>query len=297
MQDQQVLHLVNQCRLVNSEQLYRTLALRAELDGRSINQRAFLRRLQQLFHAGYLDRPPAQIQRWKGTMPYVYALGPAGQTFLYPNARKSAQVTKNQRIKAAYIDHRLTVSEAVLAFDAAARLHGLACEWFEATAFRARTGFAARYNVPQTRWVTAASGRRQQHTLTEALPLNPDAYVVLTDCDGGAYHYFLEVDLGTEPLSRDTSEQTSIDRKLVLYYFLNAHVTDQFDVLTITTTATRRDNMRERARALDPKGKGGLRKLLFTTADNITLADPARILVGAIWHPPQEDAAALSLVR
>ncbi len=295
-QDQEVLHLVDHCRLANSEQLYRTLALRAQLEERTINQRAFLRRLQQLFHASYLDRPTAQLQLWKGTLPYVYALGPAGQALLYPNARKAAQATKNQRIKAAYIDHRLALTEAVLGFDGAARLSGLACEWCEGTAMRARTGLRARYAVPQTHWRTGRDGTRRQETSAETLPLNPDAYVVLTDPDGRAYHYFLEVDQGTEPLARDTWQQTSIHRKLALYYFLNARVNDQFDVLTVTTTPTRRDNMRALARALDPKGKGGLRKLLFTTGDNITLADPARILTATIWYPPRENEVPLSLV-
>src|SRR5262249_20495355 len=77
--DQEVINLVDRCRFVDSRQLRLTV-------GRGLNERAFLRRLRQLFDAEFLDRPEQQLNRWwtkgEATKHYVYALGIEGHRLL-----------------------------------------------------------------------------------------------------------------------------------------------------------------------------------------------------------------------
>lgn len=283
--DQEVLRLADRCRFVDSRQLRLTV-------GRGFNERAFLRRLQQLFHAEYLDRPPYQLGRWwtnrQPNRHYVYALGINGHRLLYPHLhQKGAAGTdwrlKNQRVQPLSIDHRLLVTEAVLTFFLAGEQLGLTmATWLEGKEFHQATG------LPQYVVITTPA--------TEVdVPLNPDAYFVLAHAGGRRDHFFLEVDRGTEPVVRSQWNRTSIRRKLAAYWQLyRTRVAERagipsFRVLTVTTSNTRVDNMRALARAMDPKHKGSS-MFLFATTGQITLDDAAPALTAPIWLPPVESS-------
>lgn len=280
------------CRFVDSRQLRLTV-------GRGLNERAVLRRLRQLFDAEYLDRPEQQLNRWwtkgEATKHYVYGLGIEGHKLLYPELhRKGAPTTdwrlRNRRAQAFYMDHRLGITEVMLSFIIAAE--GIGAQilgWSEGNEFHRATG------LPDYVQLETVNG-------TVNAPLNPDAYFILSTSDGRRDHFFLEVDRGTEPITRTTWRRTHMYRKLVAYWQLySVRLAERkgipsFRVLTVTTTETRVDNMRGLARAMDPKKKGS-GMFLFTTADQISLLVPAPSLTAPIWLSPSQHQPATALYR
>lgn len=289
--DQEVLRLVDRCRFLDSRQLRLTL-------GRGLNERAFLRRLRQLFDAEYLDRPEQQLNRWwtkgEATKHYVYGLGIEGHKLLYPELhRKGAPTTdwrlRNRRVQALYMDHRLAISEVMLSFIVAAEgINAQIMAWSEGKVFHRATG------LPDYVQLATSNGAVD-------LPLNPDAYFVLAAGDGLREHFFLEVDRGTEPISRPTWRRTHVHRKLAAYWQLyRARIAKRvgissFRVLTVTTSEARVENMRAIARDMDPKRKGSA-LFLFTIADRITLANPRPALTAPIWLVPLQNNVARSLL-
>jgi hypothetical protein len=135
---------------------------------------------------------------------------------------------------------------------------------------------------------------------TVVVPLHPDAYFALSAGDGRREHFLLEVDRGTEPISRSQWTATSIRRKLAAYWQVYASRLNErvgmpsFRVLTITSSETRVENMRALARAMDPKQRGSA-LFLFTTADRVTLDDPAPALTAPLWFTPREGDTARAL--
>jgi hypothetical protein len=280
-----VLHLVDRCRFADSRQLRLTL-------GRGLNERAFVRRLQTLFHAELLDRPPQQLKRWWAhgrAKHFVYGLGTEGHRLLYPDLHQKGAKTdwrlKNRRAEPLYIEHRLAITEAMLSFTLAAETAGLqVVAWHDGDAFHHATGLPRRLEVP---WRSSKVD----------VPLHPDAYFALASPEGRRDHFLLEVDRGTEPIARShMSGGSSILRKIAAYWQLYASRRNEragmpsFRVLTVTTSETRVENMRALARAMDPKGRGSA-LFLFTTSDRITLDDPSPVLTAPIWLTPVEDSA------
>src|SRR5687767_11991783 len=83
-----------------------------------------LRRLQLLFHHGYLDRPRAQIDYYRsGSQPIVYGLGNKGakelkQRFgLEPD--KVDWTSKNRTVNRFYLEHTLAVADVMVAVELA----------------------------------------------------------------------------------------------------------------------------------------------------------------------------------
>lgn len=284
--------MVDRCRFLDSRQLRLTL-------GRGLNPRAFLRRLQQLFHAEYLDRPEQQLNRWwvkgEATKHYVYGLGLEGHKLLYPELhRKGAPTTdwrlKNRRAQSLYMDHRLALSEVMLSFVVAAEgINAQVLAWSEGKEFHRAT------RLPDYVQLDTRTGAVDA-------PLNPDAYFMLAAGDGHREHFFLEVDRGTEPITRTTWRRTHVYRKFAAYWQVyRTRLAERveipsFRVLTVTTSETRVENMRTLARAMDPKQKGSA-LFLFTTFDTITLDEPAPSLTAPVWLSPIDNAAPRALAE
>lgn len=299
--DRALLQLVEACRFIDSRQL-RLYFQRDE------KPRAFLRRLQTLYHAGYLERPPQQLaRRFENGLPsrfMVYALGEDGYRTLYQRQPPETFTRNNRAAQATYIDHRLAITEALLTFsEAVDAFDGYACEYLEGEAITGTFSALPRHlDFTETVAVKKRDGSTGEKTATARhVPLYPDALVKLTDPDGAAQFYFLEIDRGTEPLNAGERSprpiaraRTSIRRKLAAYHELaksggakRAGVAP-FTVLTITTSAARVAGMLQLARTVAPKREDQWR-FFFTTADKITLDDPAAALTAAVWHTPKHD--------
>ena len=90
-----------------------------------------LERLSPLYHAGYLDRPRAQIEyhvRGGGSAPLVYALGNRGAGLLFArDGYGNAEIDwahKNRETGREFILHTLAVADVRVALAAACRAHG-----------------------------------------------------------------------------------------------------------------------------------------------------------------------------
>lgn len=286
--DLTLFQLLDAVRLADSRQLKLYLAPTA-------HPKAFSRRLQRLYHAGYLDRPRAQLARRflddaPGSKPYVYALAADGYRELWRAAHGDTQrapnpTRKNGEIQARGIEHRLAVTEAVLTLTLAASAEDWQLDSAE--------GEDLAHVAPDLPHKVAVP----EHKGSATVPLYPDALLTLT-ADGQRFVYFLEADRGTEPITAGHWQRTSIRRKLAAYWTLHTHQLapslGAWRVLTVTTTAARVESMRALARSLDPKGKGS-RLFLFTTASNVTLDEPARALTAPVWLTPREDDEAVRL--
>src|ERR1700680_4199186 len=97
-------------RAVHRHRLLRSTHLIALLDA---SRQTTLRRLQLLFHHGYLDRPAAQLDWYaKGSEPMVYALGNRGAAVLSAEGEQGSAVRwdKNRNVSREFIRHTLLVA-------------------------------------------------------------------------------------------------------------------------------------------------------------------------------------------
>ena len=97
--DRELVRVVAQHRVISSDDLQLLVAG---------SEQMVLRRLQKLFHNGYLDRP--RVQRLRGNAPMVYALGQKGAELLAHEAGSKATgdwSEKNRQIGAAYLEHEI----------------------------------------------------------------------------------------------------------------------------------------------------------------------------------------------
>ena len=86
-----------------------------------------VRRLQCLFHAGYLDRPRCQLDFYHagGSRAMVYGLASRGagvmrQKFDLPFSRMDWD-TKNRKVGRIFLEHAVMVAEILIAFELACR--------------------------------------------------------------------------------------------------------------------------------------------------------------------------------
>src|SRR3954469_6667146 len=105
-------------RAVHRHRLLRSTHLIALSDG---SRQATLRRLQLLFHHGYLDRPAMQLDWYAtGSEPLVYALGNRGVEVLETEGEVRRGIrwdTKNRNLSRVFLHHTLAVAEIMVAFE------------------------------------------------------------------------------------------------------------------------------------------------------------------------------------
>src|SRR3954467_12487763 len=115
--DLEILRAVHRHRLLRSTHL-------VALTGGS--KQTTLRRLQILFHHGYLDRPPMQLDWYaRGSEPLVYALGHRGaEVFETEGELRRVGIrweTKKRNVSRVFLHHTLAVAEVMVAFEIACR--------------------------------------------------------------------------------------------------------------------------------------------------------------------------------
>ena len=89
---------------------------------------AVLRRLQLLFHHGYLDRPRAQIAYYRhGSQPMVYGIGNKAARLLEHRfgvpRPKVDWTTKNRQADHIFLEHTLAVAQVLIAAELSCRRH------------------------------------------------------------------------------------------------------------------------------------------------------------------------------
>ncbi len=231
-----------------------------------------LRRLQRLFHHGYLERPRSQIDYFHrgGSQRMVYGVGVHGTRLLQQeenlSGRRDAGSADNRTIGRLFLEHALLTSDVMVALELACRRNG-----------RVRLLYSEEIPLPE-------STRRQHEPFHWSLTLGnrakvgliPDRVFGLEYLDQPAGRnrafYFLEADRGTMPVSRQTLAKSSFARKLLAYeatWQQNVHRNrfgfHRFRVLTVTTSAERAKNLAAAASRLE-RGHG---LFLFTDAEAI----------------------------
>jgi len=255
-------------RAVYRHRLLRSTHLQALGDG---SPQTTLRRLQLLFHHGYLDRPAAQLDWYvRGSEPLAYALGNRGaQALAAEGGLKSGALrweAKNRDFSRLFLRHTLAVAEVMVAFEVACReREGVALMQPEEVLAGAPPE-TRRLRLP-FRWQVDVREGEKLHRLG----VEPDRVFGLRFADRpegrqGAY-FFLEADRGTMPVVRKGLGQTSFRRKLLGYretWRQGIHRThlaiSNFRVLTVTTSEERVRHLVAACRSIG----GGERLFLFT---------------------------------
>jgi Replication-relaxation len=260
--DLAILRLVESFRLLTSEHL-RLLAPGSD--------QGILRRLQILFHAGFLDRLRPQFAEGGGSSKIVYAITNRGvktlqKEGLIQHPSKTDWNAQNRELGDIHIAHTLLVSHirAMLTSACSPLSNVQLLFWREGAKLQDRIEVA----LPDT---------------YAKVPVAPDGFFGLRDAKGRS-SFFVEADRGTMTLERFT-------RKLKAYaaYFRQKKHEEKFGitffrVLTVTSSAERQRNLLSSAEAAED-----LRRLkrmfLFTTEEKLSLARPETIFE-KLWTVP-----------
>ena len=259
--DHKILRLIHRHRFLRSHHI-------VALIGGSPQQ--LLRRLQRLFHHGYLERPRAQLQYYErsGSQPIAYGLGNRSGSLFQLNP--ATQGEKNRAIGRMYLEHALLVSEVMVSLELACRQHGV------------QLLHEDELNLP----VKAPVQWRVKIQDGTKLGVIPDRAFALEYADQNGQvqrvWYFLETDRGTMPVVREKLTQSSFYRKLLAYEATWANKVHQrhlgiprFRVLTVTTSAARVKSLLDACSRLQ-RGHG-----LFLFADKSVLE---KDLFAPVWQ-------------
>src|SRR6266567_2972417 len=223
--DEEILKIVARHRFITSAAI---VALLAVMLPQSSDQQV-LRRLQYLFHAGYLSRPKAQVDAYKaggGSRPLIYALGNKGIDLLAAKHNfRRASVDWTARARTAIrgeIDHTLEITEFAVATDIACRRRAT----LQVIHFDEILGEApeqTRNSQRPYQWPVTLRWKGSDVILHPT----PDRIFGVRDLErrDGANRkfFFLECDRGTMPTERKDLSKTSYLRKLVGYAHTYKH--------------------------------------------------------------------------
>jgi hypothetical protein len=271
--DVEIVKLVYDHRFLDSDQI------RALSDG---SGQGISRRLQKLFHHGYLDRPPQQFTYASGNKKIIYALGNKGADILataygIDRARIDWR-NKNYEAKLRYLDHTMMISNFRVCLTLALKeISGT-----DVIFWKQRQAGDLKDHVI----VSDQSGHRIR------LPINPDSFFGIFDSriknKEPHMYFFLEADRSTMTNARFLRKM----RAYWLYYHQKKHIKNYnikgFRVLTLTKSNQRADNLRQVTKQADERRQGSL-MFWFTSEKSYELEDPGSILK-AIWQTPVNDS-------
>ncbi|MCK1554419.1 replication-relaxation family protein [Bradyrhizobium sp. 177] len=251
----------------------------AALVGRSLDRAND--RLCRLYHAGYVDRPRAQLDYYptSGSAPMVYALGDLGAQLLTEGGMEFVDLEwsrKNQEAGRPFIEHQLEIVDFRVALERATRgrndVRLIHPEEIIASAPEAtretRDPFALRVGISHN-----------ERSLDIAVV--PDLVFGLLFPDGSRRCFMVEVDRGTMPITRANITQSSFERKMRAY--LAAHAEGQhmhqfgwktFRVLVVTTEQPRTNTMIKTLQRVDAPVSPGPALFLFALSHELRVSDP-----------------------
>lgn len=217
------------------------------------SHKKILERLSLLYHAGYLDRPRAQLEyhvKDGGSAPLVYALGNRGAQLLQarlgtPQSRFD-WASKNHESGRDFILHTLAVADVSMTLAVACRQHG-AVELHTADQLLASLPLETRSALKPWAWRVQV----QHNGAIVEIGVLPDCVLALKFHDGRRRAFFVECDRGTMPVERTALDQTSMLRKFLAYegtrkqgLHTQRFGWKAFRTLVVTANAERAANMR-----------------------------------------------------
>jgi DNA-binding Lrp family transcriptional regulator len=252
----------------------------AALVGRSVDRTND--RLARLFHAGYLDRPHAQLDYYPtaGSAPMVYALANRGARLLIDRyGIEFANVDwsrKNHKAGRSFIEHQLEIVEFQVALERASRNRE------DIRLMHVDEIIAGMPDQPRARRNPfALRGKLTHKGAIREIGVVPDFVFGVKFDDGSKNSFMVEIDRGTMPVVRSNFDQTSFERKMRGY--LTAHAAKQhekrfgwkaFRVLTVTTDEHRMQSMIDALRRVHVAHSPGASLFLFTTRKGLGGTDP-----------------------
>lgn len=250
-----------------------------------------LRRLQRLFHHGYVTRPRCQLNFFyrSGNVPIVYGISNKGVReliSLVPELdRKDSRTdwtAKNNAVQHLYLQHTLLVSDIMVAMET------YFCDHPSVRFILPEDLFPLR-STPIAWPVKSSSGRSSS--------IYPDAVFALENLDSSGKqkrcYYFVEADTGTMPIERkESSKATSFARKLEFYsetWKQNLHKSElginRFQLLTVTTSAKRSKQIAKAAGMI----KHGSGIFLFTDLDGLLESAKSAAILEHEWLTSQSE--------
>jgi Replication-relaxation len=218
-----------------------------------------LRRLERLFHKGYLTRPPAQLEWYRaggGSSPMVYSLGNEGIALLAAGFgfRRTAVdwTAKARTAKRGEIEHALEITDFMVALEIACRRHGKLRVLYLDDILATIAPQHTRDNPRPYFWPVPVHWQGREVTI-HPIPDKIFGIEALDRPEGrNRKWFFLEADRGTMPAVRHDLAKTSFLRKLLAYahtYRANLH-TDIYGfanmrVLTVTKGRRRIESLQE----------------------------------------------------
>ena len=262
--DTAIVKLVNDYRFMDSGQI------QALVDG---SDQVILRRLQKLFHHGYLDRPVSQIifsNPLMGHKNMVYGLGDRGADLLaerYGIDRGSIiWKEKNKEVSQQYIQHTLMISNFRACLTLALR-----------NTQDAKLVFWQRENLQGLKdYVIISDGTRQKR-----LSIVPDGYFCIEDKSGKMY-FFLEADRSTMANARFLGKMRAYNLWHIRKGAEKKFGIRNFRVLTITRTKTRMENLWKATKENFKQGNQGY-MFWFAPEEHFSLSDP-RVIFQKVWQ-------------
>ena len=224
-----------------------------------------LRRLQSLYHHGYLERPRCQIDYYQtGSRRMAYGLGNKGAAWLKRELslpyHRLDWPRKNNVIRY-FLEHALLVSEFMVTLE-------VACRHRQDIRLLTEDDLNLPDNAPASdnpfRWRVSIPGGPPCTVI-------PDRVFGLKYADGKQVWFVLEADRATMPVNRRSLERSSFRRKMLAYqatWAQNLHRQfgwQRFRVLTVTTDSERVRGMIEVCQRLN-RGQG---LFLFTDTKSL----------------------------
>ena len=255
--DLKILQELADCRFLDTKHIS---ALHPELAERTLQ-----RKLQLLFHAGFLERPIYQFSPYQPKTHIIYTLGKKGAELLFSDEHARASWTKkNKEVKSAFLWHSLMVSNfrVILTSALKKKEQSKLVNWREE-------------NLTDSVYLEG-----------ERLSISPDAFFTIEDKDD-LLHFFLEADRSTMPEERFFKKM-----KAYWQWWKEERHKDKFNisvfrVLTITISKGRKENLRRLTKQADDNWQGS-EMFLFAYQNDYNLEEPESILK-PIWQSPKND--------
>jgi hypothetical protein len=255
------------------------------------------RRLNLLFHGGWLDRPRSQLlmperldSRCNHAM--IYALGNRGAKHLsveldLPLSTVNWTAKNNELKSGFFLEHTLMVARFMV-------MIRLACKLMTGIEFISQEEIISKRkelidtNDKELGFQVQLKLRKGQRK-PFIISVVPDAAFGFRFLDQPKEKYFFfEADRATMPIRRASLLRSSFYKKMLGYHAVwekrilgkTFHFKD-VRVLTMTTSNERIENMIEVGREMDPRKKG-LGMFLFTTQDLLSLEHPEKVFQ-EIW--------------
>lgn len=256
------------------------------------SQQPLLRRLQLLYHGGFLDRPRTQIDYFAiaGSKPIVYGLGNKGADLLFERfgvtREKVDWTAKNRSVSPVFLEHTLLISDVMVGLELGCRAQGN-IRLIDASEIAQNAPGAGRDRDSSLQWTVEFRHEGKRHKIG-VIPDKIFGLHFLAEPEGrNRAYFFLEADRGTMPITRRSLDRTSFLRKLIAYretWQQGVHTQHfgfrAFRVLTVTSGRDRCRNLVEAAKAASDGRSSGI----FLFIDKATLCGKGAL--EATWLRP-----------